>query len=95
VAAWNRGIRSSGKLINIVDHAQGWQVPQLARYASLGRCPNLDVVRSIYAAWERGDWSSVEWAHPEIEFDVVDGPEPGVRIGVAAMAEPWQKYLSA
>jgi ketosteroid isomerase-like protein len=56
---------------------------------------NLDLVRSIYAAWERGDWSSAEWAHPEIEFDVVDGPEPGVRIGVAAMAESWQKYLSA
>ena len=56
---------------------------------------NLDLGRSIYAAWERGDWSSAEWAHPEIEFDIADGPEPGIGIGVTAMAESWRKWLSA
>jgi ketosteroid isomerase-like protein len=38
---------------------------------------SLDLVRSLYAAWERGDYSSIEWAHPEIELVFADGPSPG------------------
>ena len=37
---------------------------------------NLDLVRPIYAAWGRGDYSSTEWAHAEIEVVAVDGPDP-------------------
>src|SRR2546428_5614828 len=56
---------------------------------------NLDLVRSIYAAWERGDWSSAPWAHVEIEFVAADGPDPGKSIGVAAMTERWRQWVSA
>jgi ketosteroid isomerase-like protein len=54
---------------------------------------NLDLVRSIYAAWERGDWSSVAWADSDIEFSYVGGPEPGSWSGVADMAKRYRDWL--
>ena len=56
---------------------------------------NVELARSIFAAWERGDYSSAEWAHPEIEFVAADGPTPGRWTGLAAMAEAWREALSA
>jgi ketosteroid isomerase-like protein len=56
---------------------------------------NLDLVRSIYAAWERGDYSSVEWAHSEMELVIVDGPSPGRWRGLTGMAEGVRSILGA
>jgi hypothetical protein len=56
---------------------------------------NLDLVRSIYAGWERGDFGSTEWADPEIECIFPDGPSPGSWKGVAGMAEANRDFLSA
>ena len=53
---------------------------------------DVEVVR--YAAWERGDFGSVDWAHPEIEFVIADGPELGRWSGVAAIEGPWREFLS-
>jgi hypothetical protein len=57
---------------------------------------NVGFIRSIYAAWERGDYSSAEWAHPDIEWEfAADGPAPRGGTGLAGMAEDWSAYISA
>ena len=56
---------------------------------------NVEFVRSIVTAWERGDFSSAEWAHPEIEFIGGDGPTRGSWTGLPAMAEAWRETLTA
>ena len=57
---------------------------------------NVEFVRSIYANWERGDYSSNEWAHPEMEWEfAADGPSPRGGTGLAGMAKDWGDYINA
>src|SRR5436309_15955633 len=56
---------------------------------------NLDLVRSIYADWERGDWSSAAWAHADIEYMMVDEPGERAVTGRTAMADAWRAFLSS
>jgi ketosteroid isomerase-like protein len=54
---------------------------------------NIETVKQIYAAWEHGDFSSTDWADPEIEYSV-PGPEAAER-GVPAMSHAWVEWLRA
>jgi ketosteroid isomerase-like protein len=56
---------------------------------------NLDLVRSIFAEWERGDFRSTDWAHPETEWIIADGPTAGRWTGVAGMTESFRSFLGA
>ncbi len=55
---------------------------------------NLDLVRSIYAAMERGDFSSAEWADPQIEMVSVSTLAPGSASGVAQLARLWGEIIN-
>ena len=56
---------------------------------------NVELVRSIYAATERGDFSAVEWADPRIEFVIADGLSPGTWTGLTGLIEAWRERASA
>ena len=58
---------------------------------------NLDLVRSIYADWERGQYF-VGWGErfdPDVELVVADGPEPGEWRGPRGLIEGAQVILRA
>src|ERR1039457_1829786 len=56
---------------------------------------NLELVRSILEEWERGDFSSAEWAHPQIEYTSSDPVLPLDRVGLAEMTNVWRNWLRA
>ena len=63
--------------------------------SGVGMTENLELVRSILIEWERGDFRSVDWADPQIEYAILD--EPGARFGrgVPAMRGMWREFLTA
>ncbi len=56
---------------------------------------NVELVRSIHEAWERGDYSSTEWIDPDLEWVIADGPEPCSGKGLIGLAQAWGAWLSA
>ena len=56
---------------------------------------NVEFLRGIYARWELGDYGSADWADPDIEFVLADGPNPGGWRGLPAMARAWGEAITA
>jgi hypothetical protein len=57
---------------------------------------NVELVRSICAAWERGDFGETYWADPEIDCQFIgDTPAAGSAKGLEGMAAAWREWLSA
>jgi ketosteroid isomerase-like protein len=57
---------------------------------------SLDLVRSIYADWERGNYAALAWAHPQIEFVIAALPtSSGTWHGVEEMIQAWSDFLAA
>jgi ketosteroid isomerase-like protein len=62
---------------------------------------NLELVKSISARWERGDYASTEWADEQIEFVIADGPEPArlrgrerMTASLTGFQDAWEEYRS-
>ena len=55
---------------------------------------NVEIVKQIFSAWERGDFTSIDWADPEIEFSI-PGPDLDVHRGTEAAGRAWAEFLGA
>jgi hypothetical protein len=55
---------------------------------------NLDLVRSLFSTWVRGDFSSTAWADADIAFEA-HGFDAASSKGVAAMAAGWREWMRA
>ncbi len=56
---------------------------------------NIELVRSVYDGWSRGDFSETEAYDPDIEFEMVDWPHQTRVRGVEEMSRTWRSTLSA
>src|SRR5262245_2323883 len=54
---------------------------------------NVEIAEEIYRAWERGDFSSVEWAARDIEFMLRSGADEAVHRGTEAIGPAWEEWL--
>jgi ketosteroid isomerase-like protein len=95
-----------GRFFRVEDHltlkgalyAFGFEAETLedAGLSESAMSQNVDLVRSIYAAWERGEFGETDWVDPDIEFQAIgDTPSAGKSTGPQGMASYWREWLSA
>ena len=80
---WAVGARRSRRLLSLRDTARAMSQE------------NVEIVKSIYGEWERGDFGSAEWAHPDIEYVITDGPTAGRWTGLAGLREGFHQFVDA
>ncbi len=56
---------------------------------------NVEALRRVHEAWERGDYSDASIYDPEVEFVSLEGVGPNVSHGLAEMSAAWRDVLSA
>jgi hypothetical protein len=56
---------------------------------------NLELVKAICEARERGEYESADWADPAIEYVFMDGPNPAVWKGREELARGTRDFLAA
>jgi ketosteroid isomerase-like protein len=56
---------------------------------------NVEIARRVFDAWARGDFSEGDAFDPDVEFELVDWPEPARTKGIDAMRRAWVATLSA
>ena len=56
---------------------------------------NVELARRIYDEWSRGDFTTTDFFHPEISFEMVDWPHQTTARGIEEMWHTWRSTLSA
>jgi ketosteroid isomerase-like protein len=54
---------------------------------------NLEIAKGIFRDWAKGDFSSADWADPDISYSV-PGPQPPEH-GIEGMNRSWSEWLQA
>jgi ketosteroid isomerase-like protein len=56
---------------------------------------NVELVKSVYEAWARGDFTRSDVFDPEIDFEMVDWPHQTRAHGIGDMWRTWRSTLTA